>query len=302
MAVTLTELLPVLARLSRTRDRGRSLGELAEALNRSPPHAQRVFKRLVGESAKQYDKRLRLEWAAIRLLSTPTPVLEIALDVGFESHEGFTRAFSAHFGLAPREFRLRGLSAPQHREAHCTAVERVGPCVGLFRADTASRLPEERMDPDVAQYDVTQRALDPVTFLFRSRRCRPTEIAAALGEILPSVFRYATESGFTLVGPPVTRYRAWGPALLTLEAGLPVAEGAKGEGDIQLGSLQGGTVASTVHRGPYEGLHAAHAAVELWLEAEGLRPGGAAWEVYLTDPGEVPDPADWMTEVIWPIA
>jgi hypothetical protein len=30
--------------------------------------------------------------------------------------------------------------------------------------------------------------------------------------------------------------------------------------------------------------------------------GPGPWEVYLTDPQRAPDPADWLTEVIWPLA
>lgn len=40
---------------------------------------------------------------------------------------------------------------------------------------------------------------------------------------------------------------------------------------------------------------------QTWLVDSGASPGGAPWEVYLTDPGEVPDPADWKTQVLLPI-
>jgi AraC family transcriptional regulator len=53
--------------------------------------------------------------------------------------------------------------------------------------------------------------------------------------------------------------------------------------------------------GPYETLHETHAAVERWIEANGGKVAGAPWEVYLTDPGEVPDPAEWQTEIVWPV-
>ena len=42
--------------------------------------------------------------------------------------------------------------------------------------------------------------------------------------------------------------------------------------------------------------------VEQYLEEQGLEPSGALREIYLTDPGEVPDPADWKTQIIWPFA
>jgi AraC family transcriptional regulator len=98
------------------------------------------------------------------------------------------------------------------------------------------------------------------------------------------VFRYATERGIAMMGPPITRYTSWGPAMVTIQAGLPVAPGAEGEG------------------GPYDGLADAHAAVERWIDDNGLEPAGGPWEVYLTDPGEVPSPAEWKTEIVWPLA
>jgi len=38
------------------------------------------------------------------------------------------------------------------------------------------------------------------------------------------------------------------------------------------------------------------------MAANGVRAGGAPWESYVTDPGEHPDPADWRTEVYWPLS
>ena len=52
----------------------------------------------------------------------------------------------------------------------------------------------------------------------------------------------------------------------------------------------------------YDTLSEAYAALETWISANGLKPVGDAWEVYLTDPGEVPDQADWQTEINWPVS
>jgi AraC family transcriptional regulator len=56
-----------------------------------------------------------------------------------------------------------------------------------------------------------------------------------------------------------------------------------------------------VHAGPYDTLQEAYAALETWMESEGLPPAGPPWESYITDPGEHPDPKDWKTEVSWPV-
>jgi AraC family transcriptional regulator len=87
----------------------------------------------------------------------------------------------------------------------------------------------------------------------------------------------------------------------TVEAAVPLAAHSAGEADMQSGSLPAGPVAVGVHAGPYEQLGDTNAAVERWIEANGYRIAGAPWEWYVTDPGEHPDPADWRTEVYWPL-
>jgi amidase len=62
--------------------------------------------------------------------------------------------------------------------------------------------------------------------------------------------------------------------------------------------VQGST---TTHGGSYDSLYRAHAAVQQWIEAEGLTAAGAPWECYVTDPADYPDPKDWKTEIFWPL-
>ena len=65
--------------------------------------------------------------------------------------------------------------------------------------------------------------------------------------------------------------------------------------------LPGGWVALGIHAGPYDRLPDSNAAIERWIEANGYEARGDAWEHYVTDPGQHPDPADWRTEVVWPL-
>jgi len=57
-----------------------------------------------------------------------------------------------------------------------------------------------------------------------------------------------------------------------------------------------------VHGGLYDELPNTYAALERWIEANGLRAGDAPWESYITSPAEDTNPADWRTEVYWPLA
>lgn len=78
--------------------------ELAEAAGYSPWHAARLFKTLTGKSPFDYIRSMRLSRAAVRLKEENVKVVDVAFDFVFDSHEGFTRAFSKQFGVTPQEF------------------------------------------------------------------------------------------------------------------------------------------------------------------------------------------------------
>lgn len=70
-------------------------------------HFHRLFTVYTGLSLQQYIRWLRLKRAAHQLIvDKNTPIIEIALNAGFESHESFTRAFKQACGVNPSEFRL----------------------------------------------------------------------------------------------------------------------------------------------------------------------------------------------------
>lgn len=83
------------------------LDALADVAHFSRFHFHRVFSSWVGETFGDYLRRRRLEAGASRLGIEPeTPVLEVALSVGFGSGEAFARAFKSRFGCTPSEWRI----------------------------------------------------------------------------------------------------------------------------------------------------------------------------------------------------
>ena len=81
-----------------------TLHMLAVAAGYSPWHAARVFKALTGKSPFEYIRALRLSRAAVRLRDEEIKIVDVAFDFVFDSHEGFTRAFSKQFGMSPQKF------------------------------------------------------------------------------------------------------------------------------------------------------------------------------------------------------
>jgi AraC family transcriptional regulator len=294
------DVLQLLHDIRRRLDGNLSLEALALRAGWSRFHLHRAFRRVVGETPKQYTQRVRLERAAARLVAGSEPVLEVAIDAGFTSHEVFTRAFRRQFGRTPASYRAAGLggASAQARARHLALTDAASPCIGLFH--TPVNHSSRRYTMPVLSIDRRELVAQPV-LIVRLRVARH-EISTAIGEGLGQAFPYALGTGIAIAGRPFSRYLSAGPGLYTMEVGVPVATTVAGEGKVEAGVLPGGPVVVGVHGGPYEQLAETYAAMERWTEANGLRVGGAPWESYITDPAEFPDPADWRTEVYWPLA
>jgi effector-binding domain-containing protein len=70
-------------------------------------------------------------------------------------------------------------------------------------------------------------------------------------------------------------------------------------GRVKVSTLPGGAVASTIHRGPWEGMSAAYTALMVWLQTSGYAPCGPSRELYLQQ-GERPE--EHVTEIQIPVS
>jgi AraC family transcriptional regulator len=84
-----------------------NIPELASTFNVSPWHFQRLFKSIVGDSLGGYIRGRRLTRAAQSLLASKETIMTIAVDVGFSTHESFTRSFKSYFKVSPKQFRAQ---------------------------------------------------------------------------------------------------------------------------------------------------------------------------------------------------
>ncbi len=83
-----------------------SLSELSGVSLFSPFYSHRLFKEYTGLAPAEYIRRLRLSRSALRLKNEDCRVIDAALDVGFGSVDGYTRAFYREFGCNPKEYAL----------------------------------------------------------------------------------------------------------------------------------------------------------------------------------------------------
>lgn len=86
-------------------DHDTSAQELAARVHLSRFHFDRVIAATAGEPPAALRRRVLLERAAYRLLTTDRNVLDVALESGYASHEAFSRAFARAYGVSPSSWR-----------------------------------------------------------------------------------------------------------------------------------------------------------------------------------------------------
>jgi AraC-like DNA-binding protein len=94
-----------LALLHREPQRAWTVADLATAVGASRSVLGERFARFVGEPPLSYLARWRLQLAARSLETTEKAVLEIAMEVGYQSEPAFNRAFKRQFGAPPARYR-----------------------------------------------------------------------------------------------------------------------------------------------------------------------------------------------------
>lgn len=85
-----------------------ALDDLAQVAGVSRYHLSRVFGYTMGVPMTRYLRDRRLSQAACALADGESDILDLALSLGYGSHEAFSRAFKQRFGHTPESIRAQG--------------------------------------------------------------------------------------------------------------------------------------------------------------------------------------------------
>lgn len=107
--------------------------DLAKRLYLSRYHLDRIVSSVAGEPPSRFRRRVLLERAAYRLITTRQSILDVAVEAGYGSHEAFTRAFTRAYGATPAGWRRR----PSH-------IQIQAPSDVHFHPPGSLRLPAEQ--------------------------------------------------------------------------------------------------------------------------------------------------------------
>ncbi len=261
-------LLRVLLHIQKNLDQPLELDELAGIACFSPFHFHRIFRGMVGESVMEYVRRLRLEQAAQKLHFSGRPVIDVALDAGYESHEAFTRAFTARFGLTPSTYRKARRSGGA-ADAPDVRLEEFGPKRIAFLRH-------------VGPYDQVGPAWQKLMMW-----------AGMRGLLGPSMLIL----GVVYDAPDVTP-----EAKLRYDAALVVEDNVQPEGEIGIQEIARSQYAVIPHTGPYNNIQEAYDRLwGDWLPLSGREPASLpAFERYLNSPYDTA-PENLRTEIYLPL-
>lgn len=151
---------------------------------------------------------------------------------------------------------------------------------------------------------VSIKQREAMTVAYLSQKGPYTQMGEAIGALFGGVAQW----GLAPAGPPGGTYYndprqvpeselLWD--LWVAVAGSPAEEPAVGAG-VGIKKIAATQVAFAMHRGPYDQIGNAYAALGQWIAEHGYEPAGPSEEVYLSDPANTP-PEQILTEVRLPV-
>lgn len=116
-----------------------SLDALAELVHFSPYHFHRVFLLCTGETPMEFIRRQRLRIASRELSANQSGIIDIAIKYGFESQDGFCRAFKKYYGITPGEYRKLNFRKQSNIPEQTEGVESVMYDISIYERLLCSR-------------------------------------------------------------------------------------------------------------------------------------------------------------------
>jgi AraC family transcriptional regulator len=252
---------------------------------------------MVGETLNHFIQRIRLEKAALRLVSNPgVSITEIALDSGFSGSATFARAFRDMFGMSATEWRNRGTTP----DSKIGKVERNGGKAlprPVMYVDPATRNTTWRITMNTTEIQIEVKDLEPKHVAYVRHIGPYAGDGALFGRLFNKLAMWAGPRG--LLRFPETQMmsvyhddpKVTDESKLRMEVCVTVPEDTVGEGEIGTMILPGGkTAIGRFELAESEYTEAWETIFGGWLPESGYVPDDRpSFEVYHNDPKDHPE-------------
>ncbi len=151
-------------------------------------------------------------------------------------------------------------------------------------------------------YEVKQAPLPTRYFVGIRQEVQMDKMTEFYGTSLGKAFQAVQEKGVEMAGMPCGLYFTWDePNKVTDMAGaIPVKEKVEIEG-MSTFEIPSSRALLVEYYGEYDGLGAAHEALDKYIAATGVKTTPPAIEEYVTDPEKEKDPSKWLTKIYYPL-
>ncbi len=127
-----------------------------------------------------------------------------------------------------------------------------------------------------------------------------------IGSAFHRLFGEAGTLGATVAAAPFLVYHAVGPEGVDAEVCMPLDRPHPADRGLASGiaarTIEAHDSARTVHRGRYERLGEAYAALDDWIRSHDYANAGPVRETYLNGPDDVATPDEYLTRIDMPVA
>lgn len=269
-------------------DQKLTLEELADIAGYSPFHVHRIFRAFVGETLGGFIQRMRMGKAVNLLLNSKQTITEIALQTGYQTPAGFTKAFKKIFYTTPSQVRK-------------TRTRPIYPTISLQKVADIRRYEMEALIKELP----TKRVL-----------------TITRKGLIDNNFNKAADEAFCVLTRFINANHAWSaidkgclgicpddgvdvpPEESRYIAGYFLKEDGDvwARGEVKIMELPAGRVAVFVHKGSYDTLWQTWNKIyHDWLPGSGEKLRDTyPYEVYLKEKGTVPD-EELITKIYIPI-
>ncbi len=158
-------------------------------------------------------------------------------------------------------------------------------------------------EPTDVLYELKIKAYDDQRILGIRERARAEDLTHVIPAAYKALFAYLDELGVEPVEPWTITLCPFADAegFVDVENTVIVASAQPGRGRIHSRILKACTAVCLTHKGPYEELSRSYDVLSRWIAEQDLETAGPPREIYWTNPEQTPDPADYVTEVAWPV-
>jgi AraC family transcriptional regulator len=248
------------------------LEDLARLAHFSPFHFHRVYHSVAGETVAATVRRVRLALATQLLTRGGQSITEVALNVGYESPQAFTRAFGQFTGQSPRAFQ---------QQMHAVVLSPAKSCPDVGPAPAVTLVERSTQQAHALRHQ------GPFSTIPHTHGRLQAHVGSR---------RVSEWWGISFGAPEAQPDFAYYVAAVSPDS-WPV-----GDSEIKMLKIPGGLYAVHTLAGPHSRINPAfYSLYARWLPASGFEPDGRpTLERYLNSPRQVA-PAALRTELLIPI-